>query len=68
MRAQNISTYNPVFTNKKHNIGKIGKNLAPVLKVSAEPAKEPPKTSLEKLGYGLKYIIDRLYYYCFCKP
>ena len=67
MRLQNVSTYNPVFTNKKQNIRKFGKNLVPVLKVSAEPAKEPPKTLLEKLGYGLKYIIDRLYYYCFCK-
>lgn len=68
MRVQKVSTYNPNFTNKEQNFIRIGKTLVPVLKVSAEPSKEPPKTFLEKLHQGLKYVVNRLYYYCFCKP
>lgn len=68
MRIQNVSTYNPNFVGKEQKFIKIANHFAPELKVSAEPAKEPPRNSLEKLGHSLKYVINRLYYYFFCKP
>lgn len=68
MRVQNISTFNSSFVGKEQNLKNFSNNFVPIVKISAEPAKEPPKTFLEKLGRGLRYVVNRLYYYCFCKP
>jgi hypothetical protein len=51
---------------KEQKFKQLGSKLVPIHKISATPASEPPKTFLEKVGYGIKYVIDRLYYYCFC--
>lgn len=65
MRIQNVSTYNPNFVGKEQKIIKTANRLAPELKVSAKPAKEPPKTFLEKLGRGLEYVIIKFCRFCF---
>lgn len=66
MQIQKVMKYNPNFTGKEQKFKQLENKLVPIRKITATPASEPPKTFLEKVGYGIKYVIDRLYYYCFC--
>lgn len=66
MKVQSITYYNQIFTGKEQKFLQKGNQLAPMYKITATPASEPPKTLLGKVGKGVKYILDRLYYYCFC--
>ncbi len=66
MQISQVTSYNPNFTGKEQRYFQIGKTLVPIHKVSADPSPEPPKTFLGKVGNGIKYILDKLYYYCFC--
>lgn len=66
MKVQSIAYYNQNFTGKEQKFVQESKQLVPIYKITATPASEPPKTFLGKVRKGIKYFIDRLYYYCFC--
>ena len=66
MNIQRVTNYNQSFIGKEQKFKQLGSNLVPIHKITATPASEPPKTFWGKVGRGIKYVIDRLYYYCFC--
>ena len=66
MKVQRVASYNPNFLGKEQKYKQIGNKLVPIHKITATPASEPPKTFFGKVGHCIKYVIDRLYYYCFC--